>query len=47
MAVTLNIYSHVTPGLGQQAVERMHEILGEKSGETRDEDMQGEDEPEE
>ena len=47
VAVTLNIYSHVTPGLGQQAVERMHEILGEKSGETRDEDKEGGDEPEE
>jgi integrase len=29
VAVPLNTFSHVTPGLGQQAVERMHEVLGQ------------------
>ena len=33
----LNIYSHVTPGLGQHAAEPMRELLGEGEGQAADE----------
>jgi len=33
IGVTLNIYSHVTPGLGRRAAAQMGEILGRAEGE--------------